>query len=93
MITTEMITPRLAGKFGIFRRYFHLDEMPESAAKAMQGAYLAGADAAFRILAGASVLSQEDALTVWQDLKEEIRLMLPGVTPENPEPESPTIII
>lgn len=68
---------RLAGKFGEFRKAMKLDEQPEFAAMALQGAFIVGAQAAFQILQAASKESAEDALVIWGELQTEILTAMP----------------
>lgn len=63
---------RLAGKFGIFFRKMGLAKAPRQQALQLQGAYLAGAQAAFQILAAASTATPEDAIIIWGELQSEI---------------------
>lgn len=67
----------LAGKWGVFRRRMKLDEMPHEQALFAQGCYLAGAQAAFQILAAASEKTPEEALIVWGELQTEILNAMP----------------
>lgn len=46
--------------------------------------YLAGARAAFNILAGASELSQEEAIAVWKGLSDEMDIAAKIGTPDDP---------
>lgn len=68
---------RLSAKFSEFRKVMRLDEMPESAALALQGSYIAGAQACFQILQAASKESAQDALIIWGELQNEILTAMP----------------
>ena len=81
---------RLAAKFGEFRRVMRLDEQPEFAAKALQGAYIVGAQHVFQILQAASKESAEDALVIWGELQQEILTAMPK--PEKKLVEVPRIV-
>lgn len=63
---------RLAGKFGIFFRKMRFAEAPRSQALFGQACYLAGAQAAFQILAAASEKSPGEAIIIWGELQSEI---------------------
>jgi hypothetical protein len=62
----------LGGKFGIFARKMKLDLLPREQAYGVQQVYLAGAQAAFQILATASNLPAVQARAVWSGLQQEI---------------------
>lgn len=68
---------RLSAKFSEFRKVMKLDEQPEFAAMALQGAYIAGAQACFQILQSASKESAEDALIIWGETQHEILNAMP----------------
>jgi hypothetical protein len=74
----------LAGKFGIFRRRMRLEEMPENQALYIQGAWLAGAQACFQVLAdlSASDLTAEDVRAGWAAVQQEILNAMPQAEPE-----------
>ena len=67
----------LSGKFGILRRKMKFDEMPREQALFGQGCYLAGAQAAFQILAAASDKTREEAVMIWAELQNEIMAAIP----------------
>lgn len=73
----------LSSKFGIIRAKFQLDEMPENQARWGHAMFLAGAQAAFQILAATSDMSREDSIVAWKNLQDEIIAALPkSVEPE-----------
>lgn len=77
----------LGGKFGIFRKKMRLDEMSPEQARFGQGCYLAGAHAAFQILAATSDMTREEAIVAWAELQNEILSAVPK--PSTPLVELP----
>lgn len=71
----------LSERFTTFRHKFRLDEMPPQQAMFLQGAYIAGAQASFQILATASDKTREEAIVIWHDLQEEILAAAPKPPP------------
>ncbi len=61
----------LNGKFGLFRKKLP-ENMPTQQLLFAQSCYLAGAQAAFQILATASDKTQEEAIIIWHELQQEI---------------------
>lgn len=89
---TKQPTRRLAGKFSDFRRRLRLDEMPETSALMLQGAYIAGAQAAFQVLSEASKETPEDAIVIWGELQNEILNAIPKAPVVQAMPEKRLII-
>lgn len=54
--------------------------MPPQQALGFQGAYLAGAQASFQILAAASDCTREEAIIIWAELQNEIKTAVPRPT-------------
>ncbi len=61
----------LNAKFGLFRKRLPAD-MPPQQLLFGQSCYLAGAQAAFQILAAASDKTREESIIIWHELQQEI---------------------
>lgn len=84
----------LADKFTLFRQRLQFDQMSREQALFGQGCYLAGAQAAFQILAAASDKTREEAIVIWAELQHEILAAAPQ--PNQPlvaTPPEKTLII
>ena len=78
-ITGASLQPkrRLAAEFSKFRAVMKLDELPPTAALALQASYITGAQAAFLILQKASEATREEAILIWGELQQEILTAMP----------------
>lgn len=83
---------KLSDKFSVFRSIMKLDEMPEQQARFAQSSWLAGAQAAFQLLASFSDLEHDESIRQWHGVQQEI-LEAIGAKAKPVTPDEPLVVV